>query len=810
MLLAVAGCIPPVCAQQLPTITIQPVPQRVVAGHELQLTVSATAGPHTPEIQWYHDGVPIPGKTMSALRIPNTGEQHEGLYKALASMRDGASWSREVFVQIEASPPSPGLLDNTFISNFYNPSFPVRGGDSIDAVLVLPDGRIAIGGEFRINSRISNLAILMPDGSVDPRFALSIPGGRILALALSQGRLIAAGDFDSVNGRPCGGIAAMDPDTGILSPDWNHSLGFAPGGPFTPRIHTLCPTDDGGLMVGGTFTFWRSAAGATQRPLLVRLKANGEPDDNFALSPVSGGEVRSVRLTPDGDLAVAGSFTSPTERFTLLRPDGGLVPGFSLTQPPLSRVRDVLPLPDGSFLLGGDFNDLTGKRLAHFFADGALDLNFNVDTDDDVNTLALDPAGRVILGGDFSMLDGVPHLFIGRLNADLTLDETFRSDGLDQEVSALAISGAKLLAGGDFTGPHPLLARLLLDSGQPDEVTAIIRPPSAGDVILGSPLDLNVTVFPARTNRQFLWTKDGEFFAHTLVPVLAIDQITPAHAGDYQVEITDPSGTITTPPVRVKPSPALPGHEQEFRYHGGSTALVPGPTTSAMTVPDNFILSDVRVTVDIVHPNTDHLIIELEPPGSDRITLFDDNLSGRDMRHTTFDDGASGLKIKDALPPFTGSFRPLESFSPLIGTSSSGTWKLIFSGIEHGQLLDWSLELRAEEKPISYLNYVQATGVADSPATRRAYAVAQHPVRKSAGLVPHELSESGFRCSHWRWTAPPDTTYSYELLVPGGWVKIDPSQVHITRFPGKREFHEIRFPLGRERSYYRLRTTSIK
>lgn len=71
-----------------------------------------------------------------------------------------------------------------------------------------------------------------------------------------------------------------------------------------------------------------------------------------------------------------------------------------------------------------------------------------------VNALVVQADGKIILGGKFSNVNGVPRNNLARLNADGTLDRTFAdtlAEGVNGEVRALAIqSDGAILVGGLF------------------------------------------------------------------------------------------------------------------------------------------------------------------------------------------------------------------------------------------------------------------------------------------------------------------------------------------------------------------------
>ena len=786
-------------AQVVPSILIEPVPQRVVAGHTLQLL--ASAAPLSAEISWYRDGRLIPDVTGSTLTIENATAVNEGFYKALASLPGGECWSREVFVKIDTPHRTPGALDATF----FTAAIADEDDSSVDAVLLLDDGRVAIGGEFQIGGGIRNLAVLLPDGSPDPDFALDgYPDGRVWALTQSGGRLIIGGQFGSVGGRAVSGIAAIDPATGELAPDWE-SPGFVSG-----RIMALATDAHGRVLAGGNFAQWRTdGGGAVDQPLLVRLGTGGARDSSFSTVLDANRQVRSIAVLASGRIAVGGSFTAPTTRFAVLEDSGALAAGFSLPEPPERLVRAVLPLPDGSFLLGGAFRVGGGDRLVHYWANGALDVGFSVSLDNDVNTLALDPDGKVLLGGAFRRVNQVPRRRLARLNADLSPDDSFRADGLNSEVNSIALSGQDLLVGGEFMTPHRLVLRTFADDLPSEAPLELVRSPLPRKTLAGSALDLAVAVTPVRSDQQFHWTRDGEFVALSSDPILNVDRATADQSGTYRVEIRDATGSTSSPPVRVDVTQALPGSEAEFRYRGEPQALPAQPTFDAtLEVSDDFLIGNVRVSIDLLHPDTSNLEIQLICPEGVPVRLFrNGGRYGRDLRHTTFDDEAGdGAAIDDGQPPYTGTYKPDQDLAAMRSTSAAGTWRLRFSnGIPRAaELRDWKLELRAKPVPVNYENYLGALGLPASDTTRRAYVTAGLPDGARSVLSPVEVTPTHFVLSHWRWAAPLDATYTYERRSGGQWVETAPSSFFITRYPGGIEWRQVRLPTTAARAYFRL------
>src|SRR5690606_1484583 len=68
--------------------------------------------------------------------------------------------------------------------------------------------------------------------------------------------------------------------------------------------------------------------------------------------------------------------------------------------------------PDGKVLVGGRFTQLGGQprnRLARLNPDGSLDATFDPGANSFVYSVALQPHGKVLVGGYFTQLGGQPH-----------------------------------------------------------------------------------------------------------------------------------------------------------------------------------------------------------------------------------------------------------------------------------------------------------------------------------------------------------------------------------------------------------------
>ena len=128
--------------------------------------------------------------------------------------------------------------------------------------------------------------------------------------------------------------------------------------------------------------------------------------------------------------------------------------------------------PDGKILVGGFFktiNGLTVKNIVRLNQDYSIDSTFNAATNSTVLAIAVQPDGKILIGGLFTNVNGAPHNRVARLNADGSLDTSFNIGfGADNTVYDIEIQAdGKILLGGNFVsvnsvGKHAI-ARLNAD-----------------------------------------------------------------------------------------------------------------------------------------------------------------------------------------------------------------------------------------------------------------------------------------------------------------------------------------------------------
>ena len=198
---------------------------------------------------------------------------------------------------------------------------------------------------------------------------------------------------------------------------------------------------DGRILIGGEFT----KVNGGSRGHLARLNPDGTLDDTFGSGSGANTPVHAIAVQDDGRIVVAGDFSAihgaAWTRIARLNPDGSPDATFNQGAFPNGRVLTVAIQPDGRILLGGAFTQVGGVTrnfLARLNINGSLDGSFNAHADSHVYAIALRIDGKLVIGGDFAKINNVSHRSIAQLNSDGTTDSSFVAE-TDTTVYALAL-----------------------------------------------------------------------------------------------------------------------------------------------------------------------------------------------------------------------------------------------------------------------------------------------------------------------------------------------------------------------------------
>lgn len=373
-----------------------------------------------------------------------------GLFTGVAP-NGGATVTRNNIARFNAD----GTLDATFDPNLNNFIF---------SIVVQPDGRIIAGGGFTSAAPNGGAAVTRnhiarfnTDGTLDTAFDPNV-SDEIYSIAIqSDGRILIVGNFSAIT--PNGGTGYIRWRIARLNA--NGTLDTTVNLGVNHEAYTVAIQSDGKFLVGGLFTgvLFNGGAFAT-RNRIVRFNADGTLDTAF--NPNANNTVLSIVIQPDGKILAGGNFTgfSPNggaavtrNNMTRINLDGTLDAVFN---PNVNGQVDSMAVQlDGKILVGGIFTTVGGQtrnRAARLERNGLLDRTLDLNTvGSAVFTISTQPDGKIIIGGDFTNILGTARSNIARLNADGTLDTAFNPNA-NSSVYAIAVqSDGKIIVGGVFT-----------------------------------------------------------------------------------------------------------------------------------------------------------------------------------------------------------------------------------------------------------------------------------------------------------------------------------------------------------------------
>ncbi len=287
----------------------------------------------------------------------------------------------------------------------------IRGdGDRVNAIVVLPNGEIIVGGYFSTAGSVaaSNIARYNPSTGAWSAMG-SGTDSEVRALAiLASGDVIVGGYFSTAGGVAASRIARYSPMTGAWAP-----MGLGPEG----SVDALAVLPSGEVLAGGSFTMAGGGAAnniARFNPTTGVWAALG--------SGVSGGafpEVLALAVLPGGDVIVGGSFATAggVVANSIARYNPSTNTWSALGSGTNSIVYALAVLPGGDVIVGGFFTTaggVTANRIARlnpttgsWSAMGSGVAWDNYYTAPSVRALAVLPGGDVMVGGDFGSAGGI-------------------------------------------------------------------------------------------------------------------------------------------------------------------------------------------------------------------------------------------------------------------------------------------------------------------------------------------------------------------------------------------------------------------
>ena len=290
-----------------------------------------------------------------------------------------------------------------------------------------------------------------------------LPGANqpVLAVGIqANGQPIIGGDFTAYNSTVDNYVARLTTN-GYLDNDFAKAIGSGPNG----SVNAIALDGSGNIYIGGQFT----AFNGQNAFHIARLTPSGALDTTFVNGSGFNSTVFALAIDANGNMLVGGDFTSYNttncNHIARLLPNGGLdttfLPSSGTPNPKLGTDQDVRAVAvdfSGNIVLGGDFTHVNGtnwNHIARLTRFGTLDTTFNpgVGSDNSVYCLAIQPDNSIILGGAFANFNLITAGSIARLMPSGALDTSFATgSGANGVVYAVTLQpNENITIGGQFT-----------------------------------------------------------------------------------------------------------------------------------------------------------------------------------------------------------------------------------------------------------------------------------------------------------------------------------------------------------------------
>jgi uncharacterized delta-60 repeat protein len=336
----------------------------------------------------------------------------------------------------------------------------------VSAIAVQADGTILAGGDFNgansIGGQTRNFIARLDSttglaDSFDPNANLFV---RTIVVQ-ADGKILAGGYFNganSIGGQARNRIARLDATTGLadsFNPNANNI------------VRSIAVQADGKILVGGFFSGANSIGGQT-RNFIARLDATTGLADSF--DPNANDSVLAIAVQAGGKILAGGALTTlapnggtavTRNRMARLETDGRLDRTLNLNTVG-NFVLATAVQPDGKILIGGTFTTVLGvarNNIARLNPDGTLDTAFNPNANGSVPSIAVQPDGKILAGGGFTSIGGQTRNHIARLDPTTGLADSFDPNANSFVESIAVQADGKILAGGSFAGANSIGAQ---------------------------------------------------------------------------------------------------------------------------------------------------------------------------------------------------------------------------------------------------------------------------------------------------------------------------------------------------------------
>ena len=194
---------------------------------------------------------------------------------------------------------------------------------AVNALAVLPDGDLLVGGEFYAfgDATLDRIARWNPGSGMWSSVGPDFGNGEVHTITVSEnGEALVGGDFGRAGGVPASNFAVCQPDTG----QWSATSAGISGGAIAAT-----PLPDGDLVIVGYF----SQAGDVPADSIARW--DRDTATWSSLRSDFNNSVFDVKTLPNGDVVVGGAFTqsgtTPTNRVAMWNGAGWAALGSGIT-----------------------------------------------------------------------------------------------------------------------------------------------------------------------------------------------------------------------------------------------------------------------------------------------------------------------------------------------------------------------------------------------------------------------------------------------------------------------------------------------
>ena len=171
-------------------------------------------------------------------------------------------------------------------------------------------------------------------------------------------------------------------------------------------------TTNNEVVIGGNFSTYNG----TTRNGIALVNTNGSLDFSFYPGNGFNGTVYAVAMQTNGQILVGGDFTTyngtPANYIARLNLNGTLDTTFNPGTNMTNSVNAIALQPNGQIVVGGDFTSVNGvagqDHITRLNANGSLDAAFNpgAGANGSIYALGLQPDGNIVIGGNFTMVNG--------------------------------------------------------------------------------------------------------------------------------------------------------------------------------------------------------------------------------------------------------------------------------------------------------------------------------------------------------------------------------------------------------------------